>query len=117
MYATSVPDFGYMVWESENLVDWEEVGLAYNHFDQEEYWGTRDFWAPEVVERDGTFYMTFSARTEEDSLKTAIATSDSPTGPFMDANPDLIGQEGSYIDSHIFFDDDSTPYLYYVCKG
>lgn len=114
MYATSAPSYGFLVWESENLVDWEEVGLAYDHIDMESKWALGDFWAPEVIEKDGTYYMSYSARNKSGSLRTAIATSDSPTGPFLDANPDIIAEEGSYIDSHIFIDEDETPYFYYV---
>jgi beta-xylosidase len=114
MYATSAPNIGFMVWESDNLVDWEEVGLAYDHINSDEMWARGDFWAPEVIEKDSTYYMAYSARNQSDSLRIGIATSDSPTGPFTDANPDLIEEDGSYIDGHIFIDDDDTPYFYYV---
>lgn len=114
MYATSVPHAGFRVWESDNLIDWEEAGMAYDHRDHEEKWAQYDFWAPEVVEHNGTFYMVYSARDYTGSLKMAIATSDSPTGPFEDATVGLIDRPGSFIDGHIFIDDDGTPYLYYV---
>ena len=114
MYATSEPSYGFIVWESDNLVDWEEVGLAYDHIDMENRWALGDFWAPEVIEKDGTYYMSYSARNYSDSLRIAIATSDSPTGPFVDVNSDLIEEDGSYIDGHIFIDEDETPYFYYV---
>lgn len=114
MYATSAPGYGFKVWESDNLVNWEDAGLAYDHIDSEERWGIGDFWAPEVIRKDDTYYMTYSARNQKDSLRMAVATSDSPTGPFVDSNPDIIRQEGSYIDGHIFIDEDDTPYLYYV---
>lgn len=113
MYATSAPGVGFLVWESDNLVDWEEYGLAYDHM-HSDLWATGDFWAPEVIKHGDTYYMSYSARNQEDSLRIAIATSDSPTGPFVDANPDLIADEGSYIDGHFFIDDDGTPYFYYV---
>ena len=114
MYATSVPHAGFLVWESENLVDWEEVGMAYDHRDHEERWAQYDFWAPEVIAHNDQFYMLYSARDYTGSLKMAVATSDSPTGPFTDASVGLIDRPGSYIDGHIFIDDDETPYLYYV---
>lgn len=114
MFATSAPSYGFNVWESKNLVDWEERGLAYDHIDMENQWGIGDFWAPEVIKKDETFYMTYSARNSSDSLRIAIATSDSPTGPFVDANIDLIKEDGSFIDGHIFIDEDGTPYFYYV---
>jgi len=114
MYATSAPDLGFIVWESDDLVTWEEAGLAYDHINSDEMWAMGDFWAPEVIEKDGTYYMSYSARNQSDSLRIAIATSDSPTGPFVDSNPDIIEEEGSYIDGHFFIDDDGTPYFYYV---
>lgn len=114
MYATSAGSIGFIVWESENLVDWEQVGLAYDHSDQVDQWAQGDFWAPEVIEKDGTYFMVYSARAENDELTMSLATSDSPTGPFQDQVVDIIDRDGSYIDGHIFIDDDETPYLYYV---
>lgn len=114
MYATSMASSGFLVWESENLVDWDSGTIAYAHSEQEERWATGDFWAPEVIEKDGTFYMVFSARAENGELTTTIAISESPTGPFKDATVDVIGREGSFIDGHFFIDEDGTPYLYYV---
>ncbi|WP_157052559.1 glycoside hydrolase family 43 protein [Ornithinibacillus contaminans] len=114
MYATSEASYGFKVWKSDNLVDWQEVGIAYNHYDQSERWAFGDFWAPEVIKYQDRYYMTYSGRNEGDSLRIAIATSDNPLGPFEDYNTDIIEQSGSYIDGHIFMDDDGTPYLYYV---
>jgi len=114
MYATSEPNFGYKVWQSSNLVDWEEKGMAYVHFDQPQKWATGDFWAPEVVEHNGKFYMTYSARNLDGHLQISIALSPEPLGPFTDISTQIIKQEGSYIDGHIFIDDDGKPFLYYV---
>ena len=114
MYATSEPNFGYKVWQSPNLVDWEEKGMAYVHFDQPEKWATGDFWAPEVVAYNDQFYMTYSARNMEGHLQISIAASNDPLGPFTDVSTQIIKQAGSYIDGHIFIDDDGTPFLYYV---
>lgn len=114
MYATSVPHAGFKVWESKDMVEWEEVGMAYDHRDHEEKWAQYDFWAPEVIEHNDTFYMVYSARDYTGGLKMAIATSDSPTGPFTDATVGLIDRPGSYIDGHFFIDDDGKAYMYYV---
>lgn len=114
MYATSMPDSGFLVWESENLVDWDNGNLVYSKFQQENDWATGDFWAPEVIYHNELFYMVYSARNKSGSLNMAIATSESPTGPFIDQTFDLLGEEGSFIDGHFFIDDDGTPFLYYV---
>ncbi|MBA5728433.1 family 43 glycosylhydrolase [Aerococcaceae bacterium INB8] len=114
MYATSEPNFGFRVWRSNDLVDWVDAGVALDHRTFENKWATYDFWAPEVFEHENEYYMTYSARAYNGSLRTAIAKSESPTGPFEDINSDLIEEKGSYIDAHIFKDDDDKIYMYYV---
>jgi len=113
LYATSAPKSGFKVWKSDNLVDWTEVGMAYDHRNQEKTWATGDFWAAEVVRYQGKYVMTFSARNQQGSLRISVATADRPEGPFIDQNTDLIPEKGSYIDAHILIDD-GIPYLYYV---
>ena len=113
LYATSVPKSGFKVWKSDNLVDWIEVGLAYDHRSQASNWATGDFWAPEVVRYQGKYIMTFSARNRQGSLRISVAAADQPEGPFIDQTTDLIPEKGSYIDAHILIDD-GIPYLYYV---
>lgn len=114
MYATSDVASGFRAWESDNMVDWEERGTAYNIGEQSDQWAIGDFWAPEVIKYNNQFYMTYSARNSGDHLRISIAASQSPLGPFEDVSIDIIEQEGSFIDGHIFIEDDGTPYLYYV---
>lgn len=114
MYATSEPDIGFLVWKSTDLINWKKIGLAYNHLDQDVKWAVGDFWAPEVVYNKNMYYMVYSARNQEDSLITSIATSENPEGPFKDQTINVIKQKGSFIDGHIFIDDDGKAYLYYV---
>lgn len=114
LYATSDSSFGFKVWQSLNLTEWQEKGHAYYSSDQKKPWGTGDFWAPEVVKHDGQYVMVYSARNIEGHLQISIAKSVSPLGPFQDVSTQIIKQEGSYIDGDIFIDEDGTPYLYYV---
>ena len=101
-YSTSYSR-GFKVFESEDLVSWTDKGVCL-----EGAWETQKgrFWAPEVVQKDGKFYMVFS---NNDLL--GIAVSDSPLGPFIPESEPLIKDA---IDGHIFFDDDGRVYLYYV---
>lgn len=114
MYATSAATIGFRAWESNNLVDWEEKGLVYEHENQPDQWATGDFWAPEVIKHNERYYMSYSARNQEGHLQISIAVSDEPLGPYQDISTEIIKEEGSYIDGHIFIEDDGTPYLYYV---
>lgn len=112
LYATSAPN-GFRVWESTNLVDWELKGMAFDAAHPANSWGVNSFWAPEVIRHRDAFYMVYSARNREGSLKIGLAKSDHPLGPFITVKAPLVDRELSYIDGHIFVDGD-TPYLFYV---
>ncbi|MGC8814398.1 family 43 glycosylhydrolase [Dictyoglomus sp.] len=59
LYATSErgagPLGGFEVWESANLVNWLYRGWAYKS--DENSWGKDSFWAPEVLYKDGKFFL------------------------------------------------------------
>ena len=107
-YGTNHGD-GIEVWRSKDLTGWEYHGLAL-HKDNctEKQW----FWAPEVYHKNGKYYMYFSANEH-----LFVATSNSPLGPFVQQGSyqvkNLIGSEKS-IDSHVFFDDDGSAWLFFV---
>ena len=113
LYGTSPPRYGFKVWESENLVDWKDKGLALDSRADGNKWGANRFWAPEVIYYEGKFYMTYSAGDEDGVMKIAIAASEDPLGPFINLKTPLFDKGISFIDGHIFVDDE-TPYLFYV---
>ena len=97
---------GIKVYTSTDLVNWTDKGLALKN---EDSWGAKNFWAPEVVERNGTFYMYYAV---EERL--AVATSKSPLGPFVQEVQEPIEPNTVKIDAHVFKDDDGKQYLYFV---
>jgi beta-xylosidase len=113
LYATSMPSLGFKVWQSDDLVSWEEKGLALDSSNPENRWGEGDFWAPEVIEYNDQFYMTYSARDRDGHLKIAVAKADTPLGPFINIAAPLFDRDMSFIDGHIFIENDEK-YLYYV---
>lgn len=83
LYATSDMN-GYYCWKSENLCDWSEPWICFQP--TERCFGNSCFWAPEVYEFDGKFYMYYTARWkiyEEEQLRIGIAVADKPEGPFI----------------------------------
>jgi beta-xylosidase len=78
----------------------------------EDSWGDRGFWAPDIVEKDGTFYLYYAV--EE---RMCVATADSPAGPFRQQKQAPMEPESIRIDGHIFEDDDGERYFYYVTFG
>lgn len=73
-------------------------------------WVAKQMWATDVAEKDGRYYLYFSAKDHNGLFRIGVATSDSPAGPFT-ANPDPI--RGTYsIDPAVLRDGDDY-YLYF----
>jgi beta-xylosidase len=101
-YGTHAAD-GIEVYTSADLNSWRLHGLALSKND---VWADRWFWAPEVYEVDGTFYMYYSADEH-----ICAATSQSPLGPFVQTVKEPMLPDEKSIDNSLFIDDDGTPYM------
>ena len=74
-------------------------------------WAEKQMWDNDVVEKDGKYYLIFSAKDYNGVFHLGVAVADKPEGPFI-ANPDPI--RGSYsIDPCVFKDDDGSIYVYF----
>ncbi|MEE1005070.1 MAG: family 43 glycosylhydrolase [Bacteroidaceae bacterium] len=100
---------GIRCYTSDDLRVWKYEGLALNKTNTTE---TQWFWAPEVYRIGNKYIMYYSAN---EHLYAATATS--PKGPFKQVGSyqmeKLIGNE-KCIDSHVFIDEDSTAYIFFV---
>ena len=145
LYVTSGGAYGYRVYSSTNLVEWESQGYCLKrddvytddnivhrslNADGTTYSDTKiyNFWAPEVMKEGDTYYMVYTAQEH-----LGIATSDSPLGPFTnnatsyllpyvmeEYADDYTGDVPSSqkcIDGHFYKDDDGQLYLYFVSAG
>jgi arabinan endo-1,5-alpha-L-arabinosidase len=101
----------FEVLRSDDLVQWRSCGGALEPL--EEAWAT-DYWAPEVAEADGRFYLYYSAGTGDAGHRLRVAVADAPEGPFEDQGLVLTPDERFAIDPHPFRDDDGAWYLYYA---
>jgi beta-xylosidase len=104
----------FPVLHSKDLAHWEFVGGALKPLTD---FASTAYWAPEVAERDGTFYMYYSAATGkgDEGHRLRVAVADHPAGPFVDAGREIIPDEGFTIDAHPFRDPkDGQWYLYYA---
>src|SRR5690242_19565093 len=92
---------------SADLVEWENLGDA---LPDKPDWAhtTQDFWAPSVIFDGSTYFMYYSATPDvfhrhQRGHALAVASSDSPAGPFVDMGmPLLLGAGFEYIDPHAF---------------
>lgn len=113
-YTTYTPDFprmprGIRLYTSPDLVKWEDKGFVLKN---EDSWGDSRFWAPDIVEKDGTFYLYYAA-----DERMCVATAKSPEGPFKQEKEQPIEPSSIKIDGHVFEDDDGQRYFYYVTFG
>ena len=107
----TVPDDRvFEVLVSDDLVHWRSVGGA---LERPEGCGS-DFWAPEVAEHEGRWWMYYSCGEGDVGHSLRVAVADDPTGPYVDQGVDLTPDERFAIDPHPFRDEDGTWYLYYA---
>ncbi len=112
LYGTNGTDsnHGFEVYVSDDLENWKKSekngGFALK---KGEAFGSKGFWAPQVFEYKGKFYMAYTANEQ-----IAIAVADSPLGPFTQAKKSHLPAAGKEIDPYVFIDSDGKKYLYHV---
>lgn len=103
--------YGFEVYTSKDLKHWEGPCGADNGYclkKSNATWGTTGFWAPQVFKRDGKYYFIYTANEQ-----IAVATADSPLGPFTQEEPVCIPATTKEIDPFVFFEGKKA-YLYHV---
>lgn len=122
VYPTSDKDqwltTDFSVWSSKDLVTWKKERMILD-VTKELAWANLRAWAPDCIERDGTYFFYFCA-----DGKIGVATSKSPAGPFVDAlGKPLLDRKAdpritsNTIDPYPFIDDDGQAYLYWGNSG
>lgn len=96
---------------SSDLVSWRSVGGALVPL---EVAAGSDYWAPEVAESDGRWWMYYSVGHGDVGHSVRVAVADSPLGPFEDCGVDLTPDELFAIDPSPFRDADGRWYLFYA---
>lgn len=97
---------GFIVYSSKDMKNWKKRGPVLIKGDA---FGDRGFWAPQVWQYKGKMYMAYTANE-----RIAIASSDSPLGPFKQAIKEPLASAFSQIDPYVFIDDDDKKYLFHV---
>jgi beta-xylosidase len=100
----------FPVMYSDDCDDWKMLGWSLLPEDGD------DFWAPEVAYNDGLFYMYYSAHGMDGRRghQLRVAISDSPLGPFYDAETSLVPGEPFTTDPHPFRAADGQWYIFYA---
>lgn len=100
---------GFLVYTSKDLKKWEGPSGVNDGFALKKgtAFGTKGFWAPQIFKHENNYYMAYTANEN-----IAIATSNSPLGPFTN-DGEALKAPVRQIDPFIFFDNGKA-YLYHV---
>ena len=105
----SVP--GFEAIRSEDLSSWTWAGRVFEGVDPA--FGDA-YWAPEVVNADGAWWLYYSVGQGIEGHHIRVARSDAALGPFVDTGVNLTPDEPFAIDAHPFRDVDGSWYLYFA---
>jgi beta-xylosidase len=119
-YYAYITGKGYRAYSSTDLVHWKSEGQALPPAELSS-WATTGFWAPDVLEYKGKYYMFFSAAKKDgDPKHMSVAVSESPKGPFKHPEKGPVFSFGKdldqvgVIDAHAFVDEDGKVFLYFT---
>lgn len=95
----------WLVFSSRDMKNWTEHGPIMRATDFT--WATGDAWASHMVEKDGTyyFYTTVRHNSTHPGFAVGVASSESPTGPFVDARGSALVTNDMTTQTSIDWDD------------
>ena len=100
---------GFDVYESDDLESWSEPKPIFEYYDG--FWGTEQFWAPEVHEYKGRFYLFATFNSRETGRGTAILVCDTPNGEFKEHSDGAVTPKGWECLDGTFYIEGDTPYI------
>ncbi len=78
----------------------------------EGFWADRNYWAPEVHEYKGAFYMFLSLKAENYCRGTQIFKADKPEGPFMlHSDGPVTPRDWEALDGTFYVSPEGVPYM------
>lgn len=103
-------DDGFDVYVGDDLENWEGPFVCFRN--DGTFWADYNYWAPEVHEWNGKFYMFASFKPENRRRGTAILCADSPMGPFRDHSRGCVTpEEWECLDGTFYVSRDGRPYM------
>lgn len=98
----------FPVLRSKDFMKWEFVGNALEGVNEPPL---KAYWAPDVVERDGKYYLYYAG-----DYKMRVAVADHPAGPFKDVGKVLFPDEPFSIDGHCYRDPQTGKWYLFFAK-
>ncbi len=101
---------GFDVYVSSDLENWSEPKEVFSANDG--FWGTHNFWAPEVHYYNGKFYMFASFKNADKNRGTQILVCDTPDGEFKPlTDSPVTPAEWMSLDGTLYIDKNGKPHI------
>ena len=115
LYATQTDKYWVPIYFSKDLVNWEFKRTAFRNATKPQIPGGGAFWAPEIRHIHGKYVLYFSWAKwgDGDASYTAVATSDSPLGDFVNSKELLTKEDfGSNCIDQFYYEEDNKKYMF-----
>lgn len=104
------PGSGFDCYKSRDLEEWEGPIEAFRP--AEDFWATKNYWAPEVHEFNGRFYMFATFKAERRYRGTQILVSDSIEGPYEPlTDGPVTPRNWECLDGTLYVDEKENPWI------
>lgn len=105
----------FKMYSSKDLKNWKDEGNVFTA--NEDFWGKQDFWAPDLYEYKGKYYI-FATFSDLPTINrgTSILVADNVTGPYKPlVNHAVTPSDWMCLDGSLFIDDEDKPWIIF-CK-
>ncbi len=103
---------GFEAYRSTDLVHWDGPYVIFTP--PQDFWGTHNFWAPEVHVYQQHYYLFASFKSEQRCRGTHILVSSSPLGPFSPVSDEpATPVQWECLDGTFFMDEHDQPWMVY----
>ena len=100
---------GFYCFKSQDLVDWSGPIKVFTP--PSDFWGTKDFWAPEVHMYRGEYYMFATFKGDNTCRGTQILHATSPEGPFNVHSDIITPSDWECLDGTFYVNETGSPYM------
>ncbi|MEI7026877.1 glycoside hydrolase family 43 protein [Paenibacillus sp. y28] len=102
---------GFDVYVSRDLEQWQGPLPAFRP--EEDFYSDTNFWAPEVYEHQGRYFMFATFRRKDNGrIGTAVLAADTITGPYHPHSEGPVTPEAwNALDGTLYLDDDGLPWM------
>jgi len=99
-----------VVYTGTDLENWSDPQTVFDP--PADFWGTENFFAPEMHPYRGKYYLFCTFKTPERNRATSILRSDSPLGPFLPFGQEQITpMDWMALDGTLYVDENARPWM------